>query len=96
MKLSQKKKTHILIASIILFTIIIVFTAFGKRGFFTLLKLRERRHEIAADVKKLEQENELLKEELLKLERRDYREYVVRSQMGMAKQGETIYIFTTE
>lgn len=65
-------------------------------GVFTLLDLKERKGKITSNVFELEQENELLKQELIKLQRRDYQEHAIRSQMGMAKEGEVIYIFTDE
>lgn len=92
----NNRKTQLWLAALVIFILIITFTSFGKMGVFTLLDLKERKGEITSNVFELEQENELLKQELIRLQRRDYQEHAVRSQMGMAKEGEVIYIFTDE
>ena len=92
----SNRKTQLWLAAVIIFILTITFTAFGKMGVFTLLDLKERKGKITSNVFELEQDNELLKQELIKLQRRDYQEHAIRSQMGMAKEGEVIYIFTDE
>ena len=84
------------IAAIVVSLTILGFTAFGKRGFVSLLKMKERKKSVSLEIEKLQNENNALKDELMRLKSKEYRERVVRSKMGMAKEGEVIYIFTPE
>ena len=68
----NNRKTQLWLAAIIVFVLIITFTAFGKMGVFALLDLKERKRDITSNVSELEKENELLKQELIRLQRRDY------------------------
>jgi cell division protein FtsB len=89
-------KKPLLIASIVISMTILGFTAFGKRGFVSLLTLKQRKERIATETENLRNENDNLKSELIRLQKKEYRDRTIRSKMGMVKEGEVIYIFTPE
>ncbi len=89
-------KKPLLIASIVISMAILGFTAFGKRGFASLLTLKQRKEKIAIETENLRNENDNLKSELIRLQKKEYRDRTIRSKMGMVKEGEVIYIFTPE
>ena len=89
-------KKPLLIASIVISMTILGFTAFGKRGFISLLVLKQRQEKITTETENLRKENDNLKSELIRLQKKEYRDRIIRSKMGMVKEGEVIYIFTPE
>ena len=89
-------KKPLLIAAIVISMTILGFTAFGKRGFISLLTLKQRKDKITTETEHLRSENDNLKNELIRLQKKEYRDRTVRSKMGMVKEGEVIYIFTPE
>ena len=92
----EKIRKTILIASVVISLTILGFTAFGKRGFIKLMSLRERMDRVSVEIETLKDENDTLKRELIHLKDTEYREHVIRSKMGMVKDGEVLYIFTPE
>lgn len=92
----EKIRKTILIASIVISLTILGFTAFGKRGFIKLMSLRERMNRVSTEIETLKNQNDALKSELIHLKDAEYRERVIRSKMGMVKDGEVLYIFTPE
>ena len=84
------------IAAVVVSLAILGFTAFGKRGFVSLMTMKERKKSVSHEIENLQNQNSALKDELFRLKSKQYRERVVRSKMGMAKEGEVIYIFTPE
>ena len=89
-------KKPLLIVAIVISVTILGFTAFGKRGFVSLVSLKQRKEKITAETENLKEENDNLTNELIRLQKKDYRDRLIRSKMGMAKEGELIYIFTPE
>ncbi len=89
-------KRPLIIASIVISMTILGFTAFGKRGFISLLTLKQRKEKITTETENLIRENDNLKSELIRLQKKEYRDRTIRSKMGMVKEGEVIYIFTPE
>lgn len=92
----RKRAVTIVIISLVISLIIISLTAFGKKGFLTLLQLNDRKERLVSEIDSLIGENEHFKGELIKFKRVDYQELLIRAQLGMAKDGEIIYIFTTK
>ena len=92
----MKTRRILIIASLVVSLAVLSFAAFGKRGVFSLITLSAKKKELTQEISRLTKENKDLAEELKRLERPDYKEQLIRSQMGMAREGEIIYIFTKE
>ena len=86
----------VIITALIVTLAVLVVAAFGKRGMFALASLGDRKEKLTSEIQRLKTENTGLRQELRKLERPDYQEQTIRDQLGMAREGEVIYIFTTE
>ncbi|MBN1571681.1 MAG: septum formation initiator family protein [Deltaproteobacteria bacterium] len=96
MKIVKNLRQTLTIASVVVSLTILGFTVFGKRGFISFMTMKERKKSISLEIESLQNQNSALKDELIRLKSKEYRERVVRSKMGMAKDGEVIYIFTPE
>ncbi len=92
----MKTRRMLIIASLVVSLAVLSFAAFGKRGIFALVTLSAKRNKLTEEINRLSKENKDLAEELKRLERPDYQEQLIRTQMGMAREGEIIYIFTKE
>jgi cell division protein FtsB len=92
----MKTRRMLIIASLIVSLAVLSLAAFGKRGVFSLITLSAKKRSLTEEIGRLTKENKDLAEELKRLERPDYQEQVIRAQMGMARKGELIYIFTKE
>jgi cell division protein FtsB len=86
----------ILITALVVTLAVLSVAAFGKRGVFSLIKLGARKERLVTEIDRLKSENERLKQELNRMERPDYQERLIRQRMGMARDGEVIYIFPPE
>lgn len=86
----------LIIASLVVSLAVLSFAVFGKRGVFALVTLSSKKNKLTDEIGRLTKENRDLAEELKRLERLDYQEQLIRTQMGMARDGEIIYIFTKE
>lgn len=96
MNIVKNFRQTLTIASIVVSLTILGFTVFGKRGFINLLTMKERKKNISLEIESLKEQNCILKDELIRLKSKQYRERFVRSKMGMAREGEVIYVFTPE
>ena len=73
------------------------FTMFGDRGIFHLLRLKKEVVRIKDGNAKLEEENQRLKEEVKRLRQdKRYIEEIARKELGMVKEGETVYHFSND
>ncbi len=86
----------VIITALIVTLAVLIVAAFGKRGIFALASLSDRKEKLTTEIQRLKSQNEGLRQQLNRLERPDYQEQTIRAQMGMAREGEVIYIFTTE
>jgi cell division protein FtsL len=88
------RKKRVLLFILILLLLLGIFTFFGEKGIFNLLRAQKEVARIKEKNTKLEEENQKLREEVkrLKTDRR-YIEEIARKELGMVKEGEIIYQF---
>ncbi len=90
----RKKRVFLLI--LIFLLILGIFTFFGEKGIFNLLRIQKEVARIKEKNAKLEEENQKLREEVKRLQTdRRYIEEIARKELGMVKEGEIIYQFDT-
>jgi len=95
-KFSFKKATsHILFIALVAFILLI--TVFGKNGLLQLIKLNKRVDSYEYKTESLKQDNEQLSEEISLLKNDlGYIEKIARTELGLVKANEIIYIFKDE
>ena len=72
-------------------------TVFGERGLIKAYRLANERDEIRAKVEKLRRENQYLRGELASLRSdKHYIEDMARRELGLVREGETVYRFREE
>lgn len=72
-------------------------TVFGERGLVKAYRLTSERDDIRAKVAKLQRENQYLRGELTSLRSdRRYVEDIARKDLGLVREGETVYRFRGE
>jgi cell division protein FtsB len=72
-------------------------TVFGERGLLKAYRLTNERDDIRAKVEKLSRENQYLRGELSSLRGdRRYIENIARKDLGLVREGETVYRFRGE
>ena len=90
------RKKRVLLLILIFLLILGIFTFFGEKGIFHLLRIQKEVARIKEKNAKLEEENEKLREEVKHLQTdRRYIEEIARRELGMVKEGEIIYQFDT-
>ena len=88
------RKKRILLLILIFLLILGIFTFFGEKGIFNLLRIQKEVARIKEKNAKLEEENQKLREEVKRLQTdRRYIEEIARKELGMVKEGEIIYQF---
>lgn len=92
----MKTRRILIIVSLVVSVAVLSLAAFGKRGVFALVSLNARKDKLTEEIGRLTKDNNDLSAELKRLKRSDYQEQFIRSRMGMAREGEIIYIFTKE
>ena len=92
----MKTRRILIIASLVVSLAVLSLAVFGKRGIFALVSLNAKKDKLTEEIGRLTKENHDLSVELNRLKRPDYQEQFIRSRMGMAREGEIIYIFTKE
>lgn len=80
------------VSGIVLFVVFFVFTVWGKEGLVHLIALRKTRAEMILSNHELTKSNFLLLEEIEKLKQADYMEQKARSEMGMVRENEVVFI----
>ena len=84
----NSKKTRILQILGIILIILIIFLP----GYTKLQELKERNMDLQARINKMELENSLLKNEILRIQQDPiYQEEVIREKLGVVRKGEVIY-----
>ena len=79
---------------LVLFLMLGLFTFFGDKGVFHLLRLQSELNRIKTVNKGVEAENQKLREEVRRLQNeKRYIEEIARKELGMVKEGEIIYQF---
>ncbi len=77
--------------------VLIAWLGFGERGFLHLYRMDKERQTRLEKVKQLEQENKVLLEEIERLRTdKEYIESLARRELGLIKDGETLYRFSTD
>ncbi|MGZ3605139.1 MAG: FtsB family cell division protein, partial [Thermodesulfobacteriota bacterium] len=90
------RKKRVLLFVLLLLLILGIFTFFGEKGIFNLLRIQKEVAGIKEKNLKLEEENQKLREEVKRLQTdRRYIEEIARKELGMVKEGEIIYQFDT-
>ncbi|MGZ3524229.1 MAG: FtsB family cell division protein [Thermodesulfobacteriota bacterium] len=90
------RKKRVLLFVLLLLLILGIFTFFGEKGIFNLLRTQKEVARIKEKNVKLEEENQKLREEVKRLQTdRRYIEEIARKELGMVKEGEIIYQFDT-
>ena len=90
------RKKRVLLFILIFLLILGIFTFFGEKGIFNLLRIQKEVARIKEKNAKLEEENQKLREEVKRLQTdRRYIEEIARKELGMVKEGEIIYQFDT-
>ena len=88
-------KVVVLLASVLCVVFTISF-AFSDRGLPELQNARTRVADLRADITRLESENARLRAEIESVKKSSYAiERIAREDLGMSKQGETVYMFPT-
>lgn len=80
------------VSGIVLFVVFFVFTVWGKEGLVRLMELKKTRAEMILSNHELIKSNFLLLEEIEKLKQADYMEQKARSEMGMVRENEVVFI----
>ena len=90
----RRKLWLILILTVLLF---LAYSAVGESGFMRLNRMRDQRDELRSRVRSLQESNALLADEIGRL-RGDPEtiEYIARTELGMVRDGEVVYILPEE
>ena len=92
---SQRRRRMILLAVAGFFTVSVVFSfIFGDAGIFSYFKMQKAQGQLTHEIEDLRQKNAELKKQI-ELLRSDphYIEQIAREQLGLVKDGETVYQF---
>ena len=90
-KLSQRALNYGLV---LVLALMLSFLVFGEWGLVHYWRLSEERRSLEERSQALQRDNELLREKIYRLRKDDrYLEKVAREQLGLAKDGEIIYLF---
>ena len=91
LKLSQRTINCGLVLVLVL---MLSFLAFGEWGLLHYWRLSEERRSLEERSQALQRDNELLREKIYRLRKDDrYLEKVAREELGLARDGEIIYLF---
>lgn len=92
----MKKKSFIkfLIAASLFIGVVVAWLGFGERGFFNLVKMQKERQAYLERIERLKNENQALIDEIRRLRTDEqYLESIARKELGLIKEGETLYRF---
>ena len=79
---------------VLVLVLMLSFLAFGEWGLVHYWRLSEERRSLEERSQALQRDNELLREKIYRLRKDDrYLEKVAREELGMARDGEIIYLF---
>lgn len=93
---SEKKLLKTLFFFLVL-GLIVVWLGFGERGFLHLYKKEKDRQAYQERIRKIEKDNQALIEEIERLNTDDtYLESVARKELGLVRDDEILYRFSTE
>jgi cell division protein FtsB len=88
----KRKGLAILLIGLII--LVWYFALFGEKGVIKIIRLKQERDRIIADVNRMQEENKRLQEEIRRLrEDSRYLESVARRDLGLIKENEILFIF---
>lgn len=94
MELSSKDLLKLSLSTLFLVALIVAWLGFGERGFIHLYRMEKERQAHLEKITRLERENKELLEEIQRLRTdKDYIEAMGRWELGLVKNGETLYRF---
>ena len=76
---------------LIVFVIILIILSFGDRGFIKQFQAYKKQSALKTQIKEMNAEKELLKQQAEQLDQPETIEKVAREEYGMAKEGEEVY-----
>jgi len=93
MVLHERRKLWLVLALIV--CLFLVYSVIGERGFVSLNRMLDQRDELRSRVRALEESNVELAEQtsLLRSDPATI-EYIARTELGMVREGETVYILS--
>ncbi|MGD8230266.1 MAG: septum formation initiator family protein [Desulfobacteraceae bacterium] len=97
MAISKKGFLKFSFITLLFFALMASWLGFGERGFIHLYRMERDRQAHMERIRTLEKENEALLEEINRLRTdKDYLESVARTELGLVKDNEILYRFSTE
>ena len=95
MSLNKKDFLKISLITLLSLGLIVAWLAFGERGFIYLYRMEKERQAYLEKIRKLEEANNELLEEINKLRNdKEYIEEVARKELGLVRENEVIYRFS--
>ncbi|MFC1867367.1 septum formation initiator family protein [Thermodesulfobacteriota bacterium] len=97
MGLNKKDFLKVSLFTLLVVCLIVVWLAFGERGFIHLYRMEKERQAYLEKIRKLEEANKELLEQIGKLRKdKEYIEAVARRELGLVRENELIYRFSKE
>ena len=97
MGLNKKDFFKISLITLIVLGVIIAWLAFGERGFIHLYRMEKERQAYLEKIRELEKANQELLEQIERLrDDKDYIESEARKELGLVRENELIYRFSSE
>ena len=97
MGLNKKDFFKISLFTLIVLGVIIAWLAFGERGFIHLYRMEKERQAYLEKIRELEKANQDLLEQIERLrDDKDYIESEARKELGLVRENELIYRFSSE
>jgi cell division protein FtsB len=97
LSLTKKEALKLTTFALLFLALMVAWLGFGERGFIHLYRVDKERQAYVERIQKLEQENQELIEEIHRLRSdRNYIESMGRRELGLVKEGETLYRFKKE
>lgn len=97
MGLDKKDFLKLSLLTLFVVCLVVVWLAFGERGFIHLYRMEKERQAYLEKIRKLEEANRKLLEQIGRLrEDEEYIESVARRELGLVKENELIYRFSKE
>ena len=97
MGLNKKNFLKVSLLTLFVVGLIVVWLAFGERGFIHLYRMEKERQAYLEKIRKLEEANKELLDQIGRLRKdKEYIEAVARKELGLVKENELIYKFSKE
>jgi cell division protein FtsB len=92
-KSRRRRIIAISVAAAALLAVLVYIFVFSRHGYLRRRELARDNEQLSAEVEELRHENELLREELERLDDPEAVEKIAREELGLVKEGETVYRF---